>query len=789
MSNDDDDDDDNNNNNDDTVVAVEFVDEENNQDELSMAVVVEQEATPEEFRFINIQLNDDNTDYFKHDNNHEKETNENLPASSPVRNAPSSIHCAERTQPPENLVLWLDPDGQRRRQLVLSLLGTVAATVWMKETASARTMPLRPNATENRMEHDETLVTSTTSTTTTILKPPLDDRDYRALTLPNDLRVLLASDPSSRQAAAAMNVHVGAMSDPVTIPGLAHFTEHMLFLGTKPFPQEDSFERFLATNGGSSNAYTDSENTVYYFDLEAADEDRKLAEALLRFGSFFSAPLFTESATSRELNAIDSENAKNLQSDVFRVFQLEKARAQMDHPFHKFFTGNKATLLDGTKEQGINLRNELIHFYQTYYSANQMTLAVVGPQSLDQLEKMVLDAFGNIPNRRIAAPEQTWKGILPFALDHSVVPSFGYVLEIVPVQDIRQVTLTWPLVYTSDQDQLDSLLIKPSTYVAHLLGHEGPRSLLSYLKGQGWANSLAADSEERLSDFETFQIVVGLTTQGLAALDRVVEAVFSYITMLRDEKTIPNYIFEEVLQLDELQWRFANKGNLGGYVQSLATAMQKFSPELYVAGPRRIAVDNFEYGDVPLESAPRSSFSSKQQLERTKSAVEHFIKALTVENLMVTVLSQSFEGQTHNREKWYGTEYNVRPISSETLEQWQHPTRASKLKIDLPKPNPFIPSEAGLMVKKEPSPINKLLHRTFDSRMEPLAPPTIIRDDARWTVHFKQDDRFGQPKGYVIFEVLTKEAFASPEQAALSNLFEISVSDRLGEYAYDGKGY
>jgi insulysin len=78
----------------------------------------------------------------------------------------------------------------------------------------------------------------------------------------------------------------------------------MLFLGTKKYPQEDSFESFLSANGGSSNAYTDSEDTVYYFEM-SADKDQRLSSGLDRFGSFFISPLFSESATGRELNAIE----------------------------------------------------------------------------------------------------------------------------------------------------------------------------------------------------------------------------------------------------------------------------------------------------------------------------------------------------------------------------------------------------------------------------------------------------------------------------------------------------
>ena len=83
--------------------------------------------------------------------------------------------------------------------------------------------------------------------------------------------------------------------------------------------------------GGTNNAFTDSERTVYYFEMDGT-LDNRVAEALLRFGSFFSGPLFTESATGRELNAIDSENSKNLQNDVFRLYELEKDRVNSDHP-------------------------------------------------------------------------------------------------------------------------------------------------------------------------------------------------------------------------------------------------------------------------------------------------------------------------------------------------------------------------------------------------------------------------------------------------------------------------
>lgn len=46
------------------------------------------------------------------------------------------------------------------------------------------------------------------------------------------------------------------MNNPAEWQGLAHFCEHMLFLGTASYPEEGDFEKFISANGGSNNAYT-----------------------------------------------------------------------------------------------------------------------------------------------------------------------------------------------------------------------------------------------------------------------------------------------------------------------------------------------------------------------------------------------------------------------------------------------------------------------------------------------------------------------------------------------------
>jgi insulysin len=98
-----------------------------------------------------------------------------------------------------------------------------------------------------------------------IIKPPTDEREYRGLVLSNGMKVLLISDPHTSKAAASLAVSAGSMSDPPDLFGLAHFVEHMLFLGNEKFPKENAFQKFLSEHGGSSNAGTQADETYYFF--------------------------------------------------------------------------------------------------------------------------------------------------------------------------------------------------------------------------------------------------------------------------------------------------------------------------------------------------------------------------------------------------------------------------------------------------------------------------------------------------------------------------------------------
>lgn len=209
-----------------------------------------------------------------------------------------------------------------------------------------------------------------------IIKSTSDDREYRYVKLQNDLKVILVSDQEAEKSSACIFVGSGSLNDPLDpkrpgerINGMAHFCEHMLFLGTKKYPEENHYQKFIEANGGDSNAATGEEYTYFYFDVNTG----KFEEALDIFSQFFKEPMFTESATEREINAIENEYKMNISEEAIATDQLEKSHiAAPGSIVNRFLIGNLETL----KVEG--LHDQLKLYYDSNYSSNRMSLVLVG---------------------------------------------------------------------------------------------------------------------------------------------------------------------------------------------------------------------------------------------------------------------------------------------------------------------------------------------------------------------------------------------------------------------------
>jgi insulysin len=136
-------------------------------------------------------------------------------------------------------------------------------------------------------------------------KPLLDERLYEQFQLPNGIYVTTVNDKRSEKSSCSLAVRIGAAAD--DLPGLAHITEHAVFLGSEKYPVENEYKKYLNKNGGGSNGGTSMEQTVYKFYVNALSFD----QGVDIFSQFFKCPLLNAEAISREIHAVDSEDSKN----------------------------------------------------------------------------------------------------------------------------------------------------------------------------------------------------------------------------------------------------------------------------------------------------------------------------------------------------------------------------------------------------------------------------------------------------------------------------------------------
>lgn len=470
-----------------------------------------------------------------------------------------------------------------------------------------------------------------------------DESQYRRFVLDNGMKVILLSDPKLNKSSASISIGVGSLSDPRERQGLAHFLEHMLFLGTEKYPSESDYGNYLRSNGGYSNAYTAGDHTNYHFEIR----HEAFEGAIDRLAQFFIAPLFTPEFSDREMNAVNSENQKNLENDGWRGYQLRNSLYAEGHPENHFSTGNLETLTGTTRE-------ELLAFHEKYYSANRMTLALTGKAGLDQLEAWVREYFTSVKNND--TPEVRYPdGYLPEKAALRMA-------RMVPVKDLREIAMEFSL--PGMREYWDS---KPGELIGFILGYEGEGSLLSKLKAEGLATSLGAGVYDRTVDYSSFNVNIGLTPAGLENHMRVLELFFAAVNVLTDS-AYPSYLFKERAAVARLDEMFKDKGEGANRATTLANLLR----------------------DYPLEIAEREPYL---WVREDPHAYNMVLEHLRPDNMLVTLVSKGLE--TDSVEPIYGTEY---AYSEEAGDAYDRLTRVGKVDgIHLPNPNPFIPTSTDML--------------------------------------------------------------------------------------------
>ncbi|GKV20787.1 hypothetical protein SLEP1_g30857 [Rubroshorea leprosula] len=535
----------------------------------------------------------------------------------------------------------------------------------------------------------------------------------------------------TKKAAAAMCVGMGSFSDPVEAQGLAHFLEHMLFMGSADFPDENEYDSYLSKHGGSSNAYTEAEHTCYHFEVKR----EFLRGALKRFSQFFISPLVKREAMEREVLAVDSEFNQVLQSDACRLQQLQCHTSGQSQPFNRFFWGNKKSLADAV-EKGIDLRERILKLYNDYYHGGLMKLVVIGGEPLDVIQSWVMELFADVRQGPRAQPKFTVEGPIWKA---------GKLYRLEAVKDVHILDLTWPLPCLRPD-----YLRKPEDYLAHLLGHEGRGSLHSFLKARGWATSLSAGVGDegmlRSSVAYMFVMSIHLTDSGLEKIYDIIDYVYQYLKLLR-QLSPQEWIFKELEDIGNMEFNFAEEQPQDDYAAELAENLLVYPAEHVI------------YGDYVYKVWD-------------EEMIKHVLSLFTPENMRIDLVTKTFIKSLDSQyEPWFGSYYTEEDIPLSLMELWRDPPEID-VSLHLPLKNEFIPCDFSIRAD------NASLHLANQSY------PVCIIDEPLMKLWYKLDSTFKLPRANTYFRINLKGGYNNVKSCLLTELFAHLLKDELNEIIY-----
>lgn len=551
-----------------------------------------------------------------------------------------------------------------------------------------------------------------------ITKSTNDKRTYRGLVLDNGMKVILVHDKDADRAAAALNVAVGAMQDPQDRLGLAHFLEHMLFLGTEKYPDVEDYTKYLSENGGMHNARTNPINTQYYFSVLTSGFEG----ALDRFSQFFIAPLFNPEYVDRERNAVNSEYLLKMPEDSRRISAVFMRTANPEHPFSRFTVGNLETLKDDVNAP--TLRDNLIEFYNNFYTADRMTLSIVSSFSLDKQEELVRKYFSSITKKKAAS---NTIDLLPFRKS-----DLGKEIQIKTLTEHQEILMFFPI-----PSQLKNYKNKSAEFIQYLLNQTDKGSLYYELKEKNWILSMNVYLDSLAKNQDAFIIEYVLTKIGLEYINEVVQYTNNYLDFIKSQKPRKD-LYADLQNASQRNFKFQEKSEQTDYANLLPPIMQ----------------------DYPLEDVLTVSVFDKNT-KFNEQKITEILDFLTIENMRLFIINNNIQGDL--KEKYYDVDYSISDFTTGQKDLWH--SKVEGLNFSMPTASSLLPKNLSM---RKPD------RKNSDT-------PVKIIDDDGVRVWFQQDLSFGLPE--VNINLLFKHPAPANtiKKSIIQSLLVTALADKLSE--------
>ena len=451
-------------------------------------------------------------------------------------------------------------------------------------------------------------------------------RKMLKIALPNGLQALLISDPSLTESAASVSIEVGTWDDPVEHPGMAHFIEHLLFLGTQKYPKESDFSKYILERGGQYNAFTKHDRTNYGFSIN----NSSFEGALDRLSHFFIDPLFSSDSIAREVYAVHHEFEDSIENDSLRVWRILKESGNQKHPNVKFSCGNLHSLAHIK-------RSDVVNWFESHYNPKKMKLVLASQESLETLADLASRFFSPISREK----ESSCTHKIGHEASLLTSDQKGHFIHIKPSFKNRSLFFIWEVPQLFLQHQNSSAV----QLVEMALDHGYSNSLSHILEKEGLGVEVHVDFWKIEKKHALFMLNVVLTDTGMAQYEKVILTVFQAINRLKLLE-FPAHLVNKLRYLNDVKF-YSSFESTFDYVMRVSSELIDEDTETY---PDHTTL-------LPADAQFRAS---------------SFLQELNSADCLYCLIASPEEAKVKMTriEKWMGAEYLLRKISEETLQKW-----------------------------------------------------------------------------------------------------------------------
>lgn len=615
-------------------------------------------------------------------------------------------------------------------------------------------------------------------TTVPIIVPKSSRATYTGYVLANGVKCVVAQDSNAKVPAAAMSIRAGQLNDPAELPGLAHFCEHMLFMGTEKYPKEDEYDSYISKSGGNNNAWTADTATTYYFSVS----DGALNGALERFVEFFVSPLFNESAVAREVKAVHSEDEKNHNVDYWRMHEITRSLLNPKHPKSRYGCGNLTTLWDEPKANGVDLLAGLRQYYSSHYLAEEACIAVCSSHPPEEVLQVIEPAL-----LRMKAGA---RGSFHFLEDGE---SFfrddvrGCWFNVRTIRKARNISIAWAV-----RSPLALWKSMPGAYISHILGHECDTSVLGVLKKRDLATGMFAGARREDDDFEVFSVTIALTKCGFSRLEEVIALVYHYIGE-SIENGVDRRVYEGMKAEQQLSFESSEVRSVADQCTAMATTANETGlTHCWIGGEvaleddleataayiRQLVPSNavvfLQWGSLPCEAsteveAEKAIHDGEDDGDDDEESSEG--DAEDEGDALFETLPPFAQVRANCQSRFHKAQYAHCAVPADCLSRWTaalsgtHPAE-----LALPAANPFLPTDFTVFPSCSSTPVEEEFRSPHGV--------TYVRKDAGHHNTFKCA---------VHWNPLSPVAYSSPLHRLYTRVMHGILEDALTELSYYGE--